>query len=293
MDLNFEPIQLDRQEAYLERLRQCSQISSDYSFSNLFGWSDEYGLSWAWRDEQVWIRQSKPELAYWAPVGPWQTVEWPALFEAKPAEGTTFIRVPEKLLALWRRSLGDRVLEEEQRDHWDYLYDIAELVDLKGNRFHKKKNLLNQFMNKYDYRYHPFSAEMIEPGMAMQADWCNWRDCESSDVLAAENRSVFKILTHWKDLSSLVGGVIMVEGMIVAYTLAEKLDDDSVVVHYEKGCPDYKGVYQAINQMFLANLDKRFKWVNREQDLGEPGLRKAKLSYHPAAFLKKYRVSIR
>lgn len=293
MDLQFEAIQLDKQEAYRERLRQCSQISSDYSFSNLFGWAEEYGLSWAWRDELVWIRQSKPELAYWAPVGPWQATDWSALVAAPGGEGATFIRVPEKLLTVWRSMFGSRVTAEEQRDHWDYLYDIAELVDLKGNRFHKKKNLLNQFMNKYDYRYHPFSAEMIEPAMAMQADWCNWRDCESSDVLAAENRSVFKILTHSKDLPSLTGGVIMVEGMIVAYTLAEELDDDAIVVHYEKGCPDYKGVYQAINQMFLANLDKRFKWVNREQDLGEPGLRKAKLSYHPAAFLKKYRVSIR
>jgi hypothetical protein len=84
-----------------------------------------------------------------------------------------------------------------------------------------------------------------------------------------------------------------VEGIIVAYTIAEKLDPDTVVVHYEKGCPDYKGVYQAINQMFLENLQGAFKWVNREQDLGEEGLRKAKLSYNPVDFLKKYRVTFR
>jgi hypothetical protein len=90
-----------------------------------------------------------------------------------------------------------------------------------------------------------------------------------------------------------MGGVLMVDDLIVAYTIAEKLDEDTVVVHYEKGCPDYKGVYQAINQMFLENLDGNFKWVNREQDLGEEGLRQAKLSYNPVGFLKKYRVSFK
>ena len=127
--------------------------------------------------------------------------------------------------------------------------------------------------------------------MAMQADWCNWRDCESSEVLSAENRSVLKILTHWAHLKGLTGGALTVEDIIVAYTIAEKLTDDSIVVHYEKGCPDYKGVYQAINQMFLASLPNSFKVVNREQDLGEEGLRKAKMSYNPSGFLKKYRIS--
>ena len=101
------------------------------------------------------------------------------------------------------------------------------------------------------------------------------------------------MLTHWDDLQGLTGGVIQVEDLIVAYTIAETLSPDTIVVHYEKGCPDYKGVYQAINQMFLAHLDGDYRWVNREQDLGEEGLRKAKLSYNPVHFLKKYRVTIR
>jgi hypothetical protein len=293
MQMEFEPIHLEQQTNYLEALDQCSQISSDYSFSNLFGWADEYGLAMAWDENLVWIRQSKPQKRLWAPIGPWEAIDWDDVFNRRFASGTRFMRIPERLSRLWQKNFGDRIIIEEDRDHWDYLYDINEMVELKGNRFHNKKNLLKQFIKKYDYRFETFSPAMIEPAMAMQADWCNWRDCESSDVLSAENRSVFKVLMHWNDLVGLTGGVIIVEDIIVAYTVAEKMNDASIVVHYEKGCPDYKGIYQAINQMFLESLPENFKIVNREQDLGEEGLRQAKMSYNPSGFLKKYRVEIR
>ncbi len=291
--MEFEPIQLDRQTDYLEVLAQSPQISSDYSFSNLFGWAGEYDLTWAFHSGLVWIRQAKPEELLWAPVGPWDKIDWPSVADRNVDKDSCFVRVPEALATLWKEALAKRLTIKEDRNHWDYLYDIQELVELKGNRFHKKKNLLKQFIKKYDYRFEPFGPKMIEPAMAMQADWCNWRDCESSDVLSSENRSVFKVLSHWKNLEGLTGGALIVEDIIVAYTIAEKLTDDCVVVHYEKGCPDYKGVYQAINQMFLASLPDTFKVVNREQDLGEKGLRKAKMSYNPTGFLKKYRITVK
>jgi len=291
--MEFEQIQLEKQEDYLKILAQSPQISSDYSFSNLFGWADEYDLTWAWDADLVWIRQAKPEALIWAPIGPWNSIDWQSVTDRTVENGTCFVRVPEVLAKLWEQALGKRIVIKEDRDHWDYLYDVKELVDLKGNRFHKKKNLLKQFIKKYDHRFEPFGPKMIEPAMAMQADWCNWRDCESSEVLSSENRSVFKILTNWKSLEGLTGGALIVEDIIVAYTIAEKLTDDCVVVHYEKGCPDYKGVYQAINQMFLASLPNTFKVVNREQDLGEDGLRKAKMSYNPSGFLKKYRIAFK
>ena len=79
---------------------------------------------------------------------------------------------------------------------------------------------------------------------------------------------------------------------MAAYTVAEALTPDTLVIHFEKGDTQYKGIYQAINQMFLAHEADSYKWVNREQDLNDEGLRKAKLSYHPADFLRKYRVTL-
>ena len=180
MNLQFEPIRLEKQQEYLKLLEKCTQKSSDYSFSNLFGWGEEYGLSWAWQDDLVWIKQTRPDVCCWAPIGRWESVDWAEVFGKTCEDGFQFTRIPEKLADIWGKTFQDGIRIEEERQNWDYLYDINELIELKGNRFHKKKNLLNQFIRKYEYRYIPFGPEVIEPAMAMQADWCDWRDCESS-----------------------------------------------------------------------------------------------------------------
>jgi hypothetical protein len=95
-------------------------------------------------------------------------------------------------------------------------------------------------------------------------------------------------LQQFDQIRGLTGGAIRVQGKVVAYTVAEPVSDDSIVIHFEKGNTAYKGVYQAINQMFLEAQAAEFEYVNREQDLGEEGLRKAKLSYNPAFMLKKF-----
>ena len=290
MSLLFEPITLDKQKQYSEYFSMCSQKTSDYSFVNLWGWAEEYGLTWAWSDNLVWIKQTVPEELYWAPVGVWQGVDWERFFDEHFTTKAIFNRIPETLYQLWNDRILHLITIEESRGDWDYLYSVTDLIELKGKRFHKKKNLLNQFKKKYGFEYVPFVTDMIHNAMEMQEDWCIWRDCESSEVLAAENRAISKILSQWETIEVLTGGAIIVDQKMVAYTIAEGLTKDTLVIHFEKGNPDYKGVYQAINQMFLEHSENKFEWVNREQDLDNQGLRKAKLSYHPVNFLKKYRV---
>ncbi|MGD9300959.1 MAG: phosphatidylglycerol lysyltransferase domain-containing protein [Desulfobacterales bacterium] len=292
MSLPFETISLEKQEDYLKMLSRCPQVASDYSFMNLWAWADDYGLRWAWDDDCVWIQQTRPEVLFWAPVGPWYDIDWgPRLIE-KSGDAATFIRIPDKLAQHWQTTLKDRLTFEEERGHWDYVYSVSELIDLKGNRFHKKKNLLNQFNKKYDYVYRPLEPQLIGQAMAMQEDWCTWRDCESSDILSAENRAVTRVFDNWEKLNGTLGGAIMVDGALVAYTVAEALTPRSVVIHFEKGDTQYKGIYQAINQMFLAHSARHFSTVNREQDLNDEGLRKSKLSYNPLEFLRKSRVTV-
>lgn len=292
MQLKFEPINLEKQRQYQELLAACPQVSSDYSFLNLWAWSDDYGLQWAWEADLVWIKQTRPESLLWAPVGPWNSIDWMKRYPQRSDHQTVFIRVPAVLFESWRTAMGDAAIALEERGHWDYEYNVADLIELKGNRYHKKKNLLNQFVKKYEFRYLPFGPDLIEQAMNMQEDWCTWRDCESSDVLSAENKAIARVLADWKHFNGALGGALMVNGDMVAYTVAEGLTRDCIVIHFEKGDTQYKGVYQAINQMFLANSAADFKWVNREQDLGDEGLRKAKLSYHPTSFISKYRVTM-
>jgi hypothetical protein len=272
---------------------RCPKKSSDYSFINLWGWSDDHGLYWAWSDDAVWIKQTIPNEALWAPIGPWKEIDWSRCFDKYFDESITFLRIPEELLRIWEKDSKERIHREDERAQWDYVYDVKELIELKGNRFHKKKNLVNQFKKKYDYQYISFDEKMIDMALAMQEDWCTWRDCESSEALSAENRAISKILDNWQMINGLTGGALLVDNEMVAYTIAEQLSKDMIVIHFEKGNPDYKGAYQAINQMFLEHNGEPFEFVNREQDLGDEGLRKSKLSYHPVDFIKKYRVTLK
>lgn len=292
MSLNFEPISLDRQEDYLEIFSRCPQIASDYSFLNLWAWAEEYGLTWAWDKDVIWIRQNLPEEFLWAPVGLWDDVDWQSRLRLNANARSVFTRVPEMLTNLWRERMPQQIRIEEERGNWDYIYRVRDLIELKGNRYHKKKNLLNQFNRKYDFSYLPFGADLVEQAMAMQTDWCTWRDCESSDILSSENRAIFRILKEWKQLSGLFGGALIVDGSMAAYTVAEAFTRDMVLIHFEKGDTQYKGIYQAINQKFLENSAADYTFVNREQDLNDGGIRKAKLSYHPEDYLRKFRITL-
>ncbi len=286
----FEPLSLKKSEEYRKRWAACPQKASDYSFGNLWGWAEEYGLEWAFGQSHVWIRQTRPKTVYWAPVGPWADVDWsrcPTL-----AEGGDFIRVPKDLTVLWEEALPGRMRTKEARDHWDYIYSVPDLIGLRGNRFHRKKNLLNQFKKKYDYEYSGLTSDCVEETLDMQQQWCSWRDCEEASTLAAENKAIFRVLQSWDRLPHLIGGALRVEGRMAAYTVAEPLDDETIVIHFEKGRGEFKGVYQAVNQMFLEHSAPNFKYVNREQDIGDEGLRKAKLSYNPTTFLEKYLVTV-
>lgn len=293
MVLAFEPITIDKQSDYLKLFEKCPQKTSDYSFVNLWSWAEKYGLSWAWDEDLVWIKQTKPNVQYWAPVGPWKHIDWGHRFGVNLTGTNTFVRIPDALVQKWKDSRVEPVSIEDDRGQWDYLYTRSDLVNLRGSRFHKKKNLLNQFLKKYDFIYREMGPAMTEQALAMQSDWCTWRDCESSENLLAENQAIEKVFQYWDQLTGLMGGILLSNQKVAAYTVAESLSDDTLLIHFEKASPDYKGGYQAINQIFLAHADEKFKMVNREQDLNDEGLRKAKLSYYPVDFIRKYRVLLK
>lgn len=293
MDLTFEPISLEKQQTYRRMLSRCGRIASDYSFINLWGWGPEYGLQWAWQENLVWIRQEKPRPALWAPVGDWRGIDWEDALGTAHILSERMIRVPGELVEMIRNASGGNLEIQESRQDWDYLYQAGTLAELKGNRYHKKKNLVNRFTNTYSFKYLGLDGAMVEKALDMQQDWCLWRDCESSETLAAENKAISRVLHEWRNLEGIKGGALAVDDVIVAYTIAETMPDNTLVIHFEKANQDYQGGYQAINQQFLIHSGKGHTLVNREQDLGNEGLRKAKLSYHPVDYIKKYQIILR
>jgi hypothetical protein len=288
--LIFAPLSMDLRENYSALFALCAEKASDYTFINIWGWSEERRYEWAFDDGLCWLRLTNdPQPVYWAPVGNWDRSDWAEVLSRTVIPGTVFERTPQVLADIWTQCLPGRVQLEEQRSEWEYLYSHEQMVSLSGNKMHKKKNLLNQFVKLYDYDYTPICSKRIAEIRAMQQEWCEWRGCEESPGLVAENIAIERVLEQWENLRGILGGCLSVDGKIIAYTVAEDLGNGTVVIHFEKGLDSYKGVYQAINQMFLSHTPN-FDIVNREQDMGSPGIRQAKESYNPVDFLKKYKV---
>jgi len=174
----------------------------------------------------------------------------------------------------------------EDRNNFDYLYLREELVKLTGAKFHKKKNLVNVFVSKYLYEGKPLLEEYKNDALAILETWRDGRD-NPGDYAAAK-----EALEKMEELQ-LCGGIYYVDKKPAAYTLGEELGGgESFVIHFEKAIGDYKGMYQFVNQSFAAILPEKYKFINREQDLGDEGLRQAKMTYRPAGFIKKYRAAL-
>ena len=176
---------------------------------------------------------------------------------------------------------------EEDRANFDYLYARDDLVNLTGRKFHKKKNLLNMFVRNYEYQGRPLLQEYIPDALRILDEWKNGHPGPGDYAAARE------ALEKTEQLQ-LCGGIFYVDGQPVAYSLGEELAQGrSFVIHFEKAVrlTDYKGIYQFVNQAFASILPEKYETVNREQDLGDPGLRQAKQSYNPAAFVKKYKAT--
>jgi len=283
MASEFKPIALSDQKIFQAYLSRCPQVTSDYTFVNLWSWASAYDLTFARTDELLWLRQNRPAPQCWAPVGDWQSVDWPRYFVRFPQFKSSLIRVPEALARLWEPVFGETVSIAPDRDQFDYLYDADALISLSGNRFHKKRNLVYQFQKKFDYRYVEMTSDLVAAATAMQKNWCAWRECGSDAALTNENQAIEKVLSAWEELDGIIGGCLLVRDKMIAYAIGERLGNDTLVVHFEKGNTDYKGVYQAINQMFVAHMAAAasesgagIARVNREQDLGDEGLRQSK-----------------
>lgn len=289
MDSKFTTVSLNEKDMYYAFWDATPQRSLDYTLANLWGWKEFYGLEWLFGARLCWIRQTKGQTAWWAPIGDWQSYDWK---EVAPAlSGRKFTRVPEKLLHVWQEQLPDMFEAEDERGQWEYLYSQEDLADLPGNRFHKKRNHFNSYVKTYgepDYR--PVTQEMVKDVLNVQDVWCHWHECEDSPSLRAENDAITRVLTQWENFRNLVGGSLYVEGKMIAFSVGEKLDADDLGVHFEKGLNGFKGVYQAMNCEFARHAGEGFKWINRAQDLDEEGLRQAKMTYLPEGFLRKYQV---
>ena len=174
-------------------------------------------------------------------------------------------------------------------DNADYIYSTRELITLSGRKFHDKKNLLNRFVKTHPHEYRPLTKDLIPQARDLVTRWCQEKCSLEIPSTYGETEATMLALDNIETLG-IRGGVVVINGKVEALALGEELNRETVVVHVEKANSDYSGLYQYISSEFLAREFAGYPFVNREQDLGEPNLRKSKLSYNPVRMVEKYRV---
>lgn len=204
-------------------------------------------------------------------------------------EGKTLYAADDQFVA---EHLDDsRYTHYLDRDNDDYLYLRSDLAELPGKRFHKKKNRVNYFTSRHSYTVEPFSRSHAGAALQLLDEWQRINSQDYNRLMSAEIAASREGLELADELG-LSGVVVLTDRGVSAFALGEQLNDSTFVCHFEKSDPFLEGAAQLVNREFSRFLPTDYTYINREQDLGESGLREAKISYHPVDRIRKFRVRL-
>ncbi|MBE6732601.1 MAG: DUF2156 domain-containing protein [Ruminococcaceae bacterium] len=188
----------------------------------------------------------------------------------------------------FKKLYGDKYDFFEIRDAFDYIYNSKDLAELSGKKYHSKRNHISAFSKKYDWQYKTITNELKDKVLACADKWYKENEDRLDKYMLVEREGISTIINNM-DLLDAKGGAIIVNDEVVAFTLGSPINDFVFDVHIEKALSKYSEAYTVINREFVKNELFEYKYINREDDMGLMGLRKAKLSYKPEILLKKYR----
>ena len=289
----------------MELLRRSGFRGCEYTFGNNFVWRNFFNVETAFEDN-----------LYFCKFGTGDGVKFSYPAGQALSDGSEEIKRAVELLKEYTREKGIKLVisankdiagrltelypnsvSEYSRDTSDYIYLAEDLAELKGKKYHAKRNHLNRFYEN-NWSFEPLTADNMGECIEMNERWCEENiECavisESERSGKREEECIVRCSFKHFDELGYIGGVLRVNGKVQAFTFGEPSSEDCFVVHVEKALRDYQGAYTAVNREFVKSLKGRFKYINREDDTGAENLRKAKLSYYPAFLEEKYYVEIR
>jgi len=292
----FKPIELEDRDIVQELLWRYQPDTSEWTFTNLFIWRSHYGFRWSvHRDWLLVISVTADNSAYaLQPVGPSPRLEiartllqW--LKDERKKADPRIERADKRLISELEGATDLSI--EPTREQFDYVYRTEDLIKLAGRKYHSKRNHVNRFRGSHSFSYAPLAQEHLKECLDLTEAWCEWRRCEEDMNLLDEWEAVRQALANL-DALKLRGGVIIMEGKVEAYAVGELLNDQTALVHIEKANPEIRELYAMINQQFCEKAWQDVPYLNREQDLSEPGLRKAKESYYPHHLEEKFTIRL-
>jgi hypothetical protein len=296
-----------------EALKYGDLRGCEYCFSNLFLWGGLFGTDVTQIEGCLCTMDTKTEKAavHLFPVGanPEKAVRILLADDRERGKASIFRGLAETEKG-WMESVFPGVFSyQETRSSWDYLYPVEALKNLAGRKYHGKRNHIARFLEGGDWSYEPIRA-VSAPGQLQAADVSssgslrgNLGECRDmyqdwlvenynrlKPSIEQEKAVVNGCFAYFRELG-LEGGILKQNGETVGFCIGKPLNSDTYVVHVEKAYTHVQGAYPMLNQQFVIHNMDGYRYVNREDDMGEEGLRKAKLSYYPEPLLKKYSAS--
>lgn len=283
--LNFKKIEISDVDVYNEFMKNNKEFSCENSFVNLLVWANTYGNMIAISENQLFIKSGFGEKeTFRLPIGGDLDFGIKEI-ESYSEKPSFWIQDGQRLKSLGE-SFNERYEMFENRDAADYIYFSENLAELQGKKYHSKRNHINAFSKKYDWSYEEINSGNIQKIKTCADIWYKENSDKADKYLLAEKKGIDIILDNMDTLGVKVGA-ITVNNSVVAFSLGSPINDDVFDIHIEKALKDYAEGYTVINREFAKRLTD-FKYINREDDMGLEGLRKAKLSYKPEIILKKY-----
>lgn len=305
MTLDFHTLTIADREAYQAVSLRSGRRNCNFTFANLVGWQFWFRTEVCILPDAVVLRFTLDgERAYMLCCAGTPCCDLlQAICDDCGGRMTLLGLEDEAALQLQQNacSKGINITVEPQRNQYDYIYRRADLASLAGGKLKAKRNHVNKFLSEYpDFEYRPLEPSMFDECRRLEILWREERGdvnpvydagntTEGSepciiDTILAEQRVMETVFAHW-DALGMMGGSIWLDGRMVAFTYGAAVTDDTIDVCVEKADRTINGLFSVINQQFCAHLPEQYVYVNREEDMGLEGLRKAKLSYHPEILL--------
>ncbi len=289
----FKKIDITDADFFKKHIRN-RHFNCDWAITNIFCWQDFYQVEWCYFLQHIVIRihvNGGDAIGYMVhPLHEDAVLQ--QIIDILTQDAATFGQ-PLRLLSLAEdeRELVQGLAEDtffidNNRDYEDYIYHAADLRNLKGAKYAAKRNHVNRFSAKYDWTYQPLTTDRLQQCLSLEAVWRQKHTAHQTET-SAEQKAIKYAFDHFDELG-LIGGALYADNEMIAFTYGSEINDETFCVHIEKANIEYEGVFSAINHLFVKHLPEKYLYINREDDLGLDGLRKSKLSYHPAHMEPKF-----
>jgi hypothetical protein len=296
--LVFNSLTIDDKPVFDRYLKGYNFKTSEYSFTNLIIWRKGCDISYTIYNGTLIIKKKdfKGNYHFMQPIGYKKedlrcVVEKLNNYKIENRMPYLFKDVENSFLDELKEIYHDDIKIEEDVDNFDYIYDSDKLMNLSGKKLHSKKNHYNYFIKTYNYTIKDFSEPGIKEDCIRASEAWHEEKNSNDKYLDYELEGIREIISN-SDKLGLKGMAVYVDDSIASFTIGESVNEDMSIVHIEKGRSDIRGIYTFTNKVFVENYLSNVKYINREQDLGIEGLRKAKKSYYPLKLEEKYCINL-